>query len=199
MVLGYHVIFGAYGFWLPNDSRGSWSDFVRSWEMFRFGPATKVDTTRSVARAPHNRESRLEAKEALTYPPVQFTGAQARAVARGFAASATRSRVRVWACSILPEHVHLVIGQHTSKVESIVNCFKGDATKQLVEEGIHSFLEHRSVDGKVPRCFAQREWKVFLDSPEDILRAVQYVEENPVKEGKRRQSWQFVRPYDPLV
>jgi REP element-mobilizing transposase RayT len=130
---------------------------------------------------------------------VQFTGIQARAVARGFAASATRGRVRVWACSILPEHVHLVIGRHTSKVEFIVNCFKGDATKQLLEEGIHPFMEHRSADGKVPRCFAQREWKVFLDSPEDILRAIQYVEENPVKEGKRRQSWQFVRPYDPLV
>jgi hypothetical protein len=28
MILGYHVIFGAYGFWLPNDPRGSWSDFV---------------------------------------------------------------------------------------------------------------------------------------------------------------------------
>lgn len=27
-MLGAHVIFGAYGFWLPNDPRGSWSEFV---------------------------------------------------------------------------------------------------------------------------------------------------------------------------
>ena len=26
MVHGYHVILAAYGFWLPNDPRGSWSD-----------------------------------------------------------------------------------------------------------------------------------------------------------------------------
>ena len=41
MIHGYHAIFGAYGFWLPNDPRGSWSDFVGAWELFRFGPTTK--------------------------------------------------------------------------------------------------------------------------------------------------------------
>jgi len=30
MVLGTHLILTAYGFWLPNDPRGSWSDFVGS-------------------------------------------------------------------------------------------------------------------------------------------------------------------------
>jgi hypothetical protein len=37
MVLAYHLIFSMYGFWLPNDPRGSWSEFVASWELFRFG------------------------------------------------------------------------------------------------------------------------------------------------------------------
>ena len=37
MVLASHVIIGMYGFWLPNDERGSWSDFVGSWEVLRFG------------------------------------------------------------------------------------------------------------------------------------------------------------------
>src|SRR5438034_5148372 len=37
MVLASHGIFTAYGFWLPNDPRGSWSDFVRSWELFLAG------------------------------------------------------------------------------------------------------------------------------------------------------------------
>ncbi|MBM4093542.1 MAG: hypothetical protein FJ276_29660, partial [Planctomycetes bacterium] len=38
-VHGFDVIFGASGSWLPNDPRGSWSDFVGSWELWRFGPA----------------------------------------------------------------------------------------------------------------------------------------------------------------
>ena len=46
-VLAAHVIFTAYGFWLPNDPRGSWSDFVASWELLKFGRATKVTTRAS--------------------------------------------------------------------------------------------------------------------------------------------------------
>src|SRR4029077_9764438 len=85
MVHGHHLIISAYGFWLPNDPRGSWSDFVRAWELAKFGEATKVSTHRSVAAAPHNRQLRLAAKEALKYPSVLFTGVQARSIGSGFA------------------------------------------------------------------------------------------------------------------
>src|SRR5438034_1282644 len=117
MVLASHGIFTAYGFWLPNDPRGSWSDFVRSWELRRFGPATKVNTRRSVARRPHDQAWRVAAKEVLRYPAVSFNGGQARAVGCGFANFLERSGVTVWACSILPEHVHMVIARHTYEVE----------------------------------------------------------------------------------
>ena len=50
MILAYHSIFSMYGFWLPNDPRGSGSDYVANWDLFRFGPATKVNTRHSVAR-----------------------------------------------------------------------------------------------------------------------------------------------------
>ena len=116
MILAYHVIFGAYGFWLPNDPRGSWSEFVGSWELFRYGPATTTSETRSVASRDHDRAQRLQAKEALDRPPVQFTGIQARAIGRGFARYAERSGLDVWACAILPDHVHLVLGRHRLSV-----------------------------------------------------------------------------------
>jgi hypothetical protein len=49
-MLAFHGIITAYGFWLPNDPRGSWSTWVGAWELFQAGgPATKVATTRSVA------------------------------------------------------------------------------------------------------------------------------------------------------
>ena len=50
----FHLIISAYGFWLPNDPRGSWSDFVGSWELYKFGPATKTTETRSLAHDPHD-------------------------------------------------------------------------------------------------------------------------------------------------
>ena len=38
-------------------------------------------------------------------------------------------------------------------------------------------------------------WNVFLDSEQDVRRAIQYVEQNPPKEHKPRQRWSFVVPF----
>jgi REP element-mobilizing transposase RayT len=192
MILGSHVIFSAYGFWLPNDPRGSWSDFVGGWDLFRLGHATKVEARASVAHAPHDRTARLAAKEALKYPPVSFTGLQAREIAMGFGDVVRRAGLTIWACSILPEHVHLVIARHSCKVERIVNGLKGAATKALLVADLHPFAGFKNKNGKVPKCWARGQWKVFLDAEEDVRHAIKYVEENPVKESKPRQRWSFV-------
>src|SRR5437660_12133047 len=99
MILGYHIIFSTYGFWLPNVPRGSWSDFVGAWELFRFGRATKIDSPHSVADQPHDQKLRQDTKSALRYPPVQFNGLQARAVGSGFAELISKSKLSVWACA----------------------------------------------------------------------------------------------------
>ncbi len=93
MVVAYHLIFGAYGFWLPNDPRGSWSEFVWAWELRRFGEATKVGVRRSVAGRPHDYVLRQEAKGSLAYAPVKFEGEQAVSIGRGFARAAAGERV----------------------------------------------------------------------------------------------------------
>ena len=92
MVIGYHVIFSAYVFWLPNDPRGSWSDFVGAWDLFLAGgKATKTEETRSVAGRSHDWQRRLAAKEVLARPAVKFNGRQARAIGNGFAEYVAKS------------------------------------------------------------------------------------------------------------
>ena len=177
--MAYHAIFCAYGFWLPNDPRGSWSDFVRSWELYKFGPATKVDTRASVAHMPHDRERRLAAKQALRYPPVIFSGVQARAIGHGFAHAVERSGYVIHACSILPEHVHVVVGRHSYRVERIVAQLKGEATKQLLTEGIHPMRARPNADRELPSPWSISCWKVFLSTPEAVQRAIEYAEGNP--------------------
>jgi REP element-mobilizing transposase RayT len=200
MVLGYHVIFGAYGFWLPNDPRGSWSDYVGAWELLRFGPATKTTETRSLAHHDHDRVRRLAAKKALQYPAVEFSGVQARAIAQGFANYLARSKLQIWACAILPEHVHLVVGRCHLKIEQVVIQLKSAATERLIETESHPFQQILLPNGRRPKCFARGQWAPFLQSAEDILRAIHYVEQNPVKEGKKRQAWSFVtRPEHTLA
>jgi REP element-mobilizing transposase RayT len=196
MVLAYHAIFTAYGFWLPNDPRGSWSEFVGSWELFRFGPATKVTTRQSLATRPHDRALREAAKQALKYPAVRFTGRQALAVSRGFATAIDEHGYRLFACSILPEHVHLVVARSDRLVERIIAHLKARASSQLNAERLHplgSFTDRR---GLAPTPWAAKCWKCFLDNDADIARAIRYVENNPEKEGKRRQKWSFVVPWE---
>ncbi len=193
MIVAYHVIFGTYGFWLPNDPRGSWLDFVGSWELYRYGPATKTDERRSLAYREHDRGLRLAAKKALKRPAVELNGLQARAVAQGFGDYVKKSQLAVWACAILPDHVHLVVGRPGMDVEQLVIQLKGAATESLKVQGLHPFGHMKDNKGRTPKCFARGEWKVFLD-PEDVPRAIRYVDNNPVMEGKKLQRWSFVVP-----
>jgi hypothetical protein len=50
--------------------------------------------------------------------------------------------------------------------------------------------------GRIPTCWARGEWKVYLRE-EEIPRAIEYVEQNPPKEGKPKQNWSFVNKYEP--
>jgi REP element-mobilizing transposase RayT len=183
MVIGYHVIFSTYGFWLPNDPRGSWSEFIGKWELLRFGPATKTNVRRSVAAVQHDSGRRIAAKAALRYAPVMLTGLQVRAVGRGFARYIEKSGLTVWACSIMPQHVHMVVGRHSFDVEYAVNQLKGHATRQLRTENVHP----------PSACWVRGHWRVFLNMPQDIERAIQYVERNPEKDGLPPQRWPFVQ------
>ena len=193
MIHGYHVILGAYCFWLPNDPRGSWSEFVGKWELVRFG-RTSMSIERQDLETLSDAElaQREEARRALKYPPIQFTGAQARAIGNGFADACRHSSYTIWACSILPQHTHLVIARHTYKVERIVNRLKGASTRELCDAGLHPLARFAAERDRPPRMWAEHQWKVYLDSEEAIEDALHYVEQNPVREDKKPQKWTFV-------
>ena len=195
-MLACHIIFSTYGFWLPNDPRGSWSNFVASWELFRFGgPATKVTTRRSLAHIPHDQAARLAAKKLLKYPPVSFSGLQAVEVIKAFQETFTVFETRVYACSILPEHVHLILRPNKLTVPQLVSQLKGQASRRLGEVRIHPFQQITRPDGTRPTPWGRGYWKVYLYAQEDVWRAIQYVKQNPIKEGKRLQQWGFVMQY----
>lgn len=51
-------------------------------------------------------------------------------------------------------------------------------------------------NGLVPAdhpVWSHRPYKVFLYSEQDVIGRIDYVNENPVKEGLPRQHWSFVR------
>ena len=97
---------------------------------------------------------------------------------------------QVFACAILPTHVHLVVAVHTNPPRRIIGHFKARATQSLNREGIHP-LENQASPWSV------KGWAVFLDTDDEVFRAIEYVNKNPIKEGLPPQRWKFVVPYVP--
>ena len=199
MVKAYHVILGMYGFWLPNDPRGSYSEFVWADDLRKFGPATRVDTRRSAAAKPHDVKKRRAAKKALKYPPVHLDEQQIKATGAGISRAAEIQHVGILACAIMPEHVHLVVARSERTIEQVVAEIKQRATLQLGEERIHPMEEHREPSGRRHSPWARGFWVVYLNDESHIENAIRYTVHNPEKEGRPRQHWDFVAPYDRIV
>ena len=195
MVIGYHIIITAYGFWLPNDPRGSWSDFVGSWELHLLGRATRTHLRHSLANRPHDRAQRLAAKQFLNYPPVRFSGRQALTILHGFADAISTAKYIAHACSILPAHVHLVMARHSRNAERMATHLKSSASLSLIKANLHPLADSKKLNGRIPSVWGRGLWKVYLDSEADMDRAIRYVENNPLKDDKPRQKWSFVKPY----
>ena len=196
MVHGYHLILPHYGFWLPNDPRGSWSEFVAGWEIALFGKTTRHLPRRTLAMLSADELAlRKAARQALHYPAVTLSGRQALSVANGFWEQSIKSGYVIWACAILPEHTHLVIARHRYKAEQIVNLLKGAGTLRLIADNIHPQQHYAESGKRPPGMWARHQWKTFLDSDEAIENAIAYVLDNPLKEGKPRQDWKWITPY----
>ncbi len=195
MIIGWHIVICAYGFWLPNDPRGSGSKYVGSDDIFRVaGHATLVTGRRSHAGDSHDAGARINAKAWLSREPVEFTGLQARAIAMGFGWAAKESDYIIHACSVMSDHAHLVIARHARPVGRIVAHLKGRAMHQLKRDGLD--LAGNRSKSEVLSVWSRGHWCVFLDSVTAMTRAICYVKNNPIKDGLRPQNWSFVVPFE---
>jgi REP element-mobilizing transposase RayT len=197
MLRGFHVICTTYGFWLPNDERGSGSDYVRADHLTKFGPANPVSTRKSVARKPFDRKIRKLAREELKYPYIRFTGKQARCVGLAFKEEIEKYGGIIHACAILPDHFHLVVAQHRYDIRLFIARLKGAATKKLRADGLHPFLRFPLSDGSLPSPWGRKPWVVYLWNDEEIRREIKYVNDNPIRIGLPEQHWSFITPFEP--
>jgi REP element-mobilizing transposase RayT len=195
-MLGWHLIFSTYGFWLPNDPRGSGSTRVRAQHLYGAGgEATKVHTRQSVAHRAHDVQSRRLAKDSLKHPAIELSGIQARAVARGIAGVLPKIGLVIHACAIMPDHVHLVTANHRFDGDELIACLKRAGTRGLNDEGLNPMQAHVRDNGRLPSPWGGKGWNVILDTQEHMNSAIRYVERNPIRAGFKAQRWSFVVPF----
>jgi len=181
-VLAYHLIWTGYGWWLPNDPRGSGSHVIRNDVLHDLGELhysrKRVQPARRVVREFYD-----EAHDRLTFPVLSFDDSQIAIVAESFADVIAEQSYTCYACAIMPDHVHLLIRKHRDRAEQMIARLQGKSALRLIETP--------GIDPKHP-IWTAGGWRVFLDSPDDIRRTIRYIERNP----RSPQSWPFVTPYD---
>jgi len=178
MIIAYHAIFTTYGTWLPNDPRGSYSKEIYNEQL------------RMLGTIKYGRQNPTPAKEKLmtfwtmaapriSRPPFYFDNRSREIVAGAFGSVIQRLGVKVPACAIMNDHVHILILRCQYRIEYLVNQLKGAATRDLK-------LQHTP--------WTRGCWKVFITDNEALLAAVKYIQSNPTCAGLAPQHWNFVSP-----
>ena len=186
LVIAYHLIWTAYGFWLPNDLRGSMSRVIRNDILSDLG-ALHYGRKRLQPASRDIRAFYARAKDVLAHPVLEFAPDQINCIATAFGQVISACRYTCYACAILSDHVHILVRKHRDPYETMIANLQRESHLLLRERGYRD-MEHPVWGGP--------GWGVFLDSPDDIWRTIKYVEDNPIKLRRPAQHWGFVTAYD---
>jgi REP element-mobilizing transposase RayT len=186
IVIAHHLVWTAYGRWLPNDPRGSNSHYIASEVIAELGELhrgrKKVQPAGWVIRDFYER-----AREVLLFPLLTFDEAARAEIAAAFAAVVGAERYTCYACAVMPDHVHLLVRKHKHTAEEMIDRFQRASRDRLAE------THHRTTDHPT---WGGPGWKVFLDHPDEVRRTIAYIENNPLPLRLPKQQWPFVKAYD---
>ena len=173
MVAGFHLIWTAYGWWLPNDPRGSSSHEIRVERIAQLGELHH-------GRKPIQPPSRAihafyeQARQVLTHPLLTFVEEDRRIIGDSFQSAIAAQRYTCYGCAIMPDHVHLLIRKHKHHAETMIENLQA-ASKGALVVAQRRGPEHPAWGGP--------GWRVFLYTQDDIRRTVHFIHENPPKAG----------------
>ena len=186
MVAGYHLVWTVYGYWLPNDPRGSMSREIRNPVIADLGDIhygrKKIQPVGRVLRDFHDA-----ARSVLLHELLDFSADEMQAIAASFADVIRERSYTCYACAIMPDHIHILIRKHRDIAETMIEKLQAKSREAVLRLG------ERIADHPV---WGGPGWKVYLDSRDDIVRTVRYIENNPRKDGLPAQTWPFVKKYD---
>jgi REP element-mobilizing transposase RayT len=186
MIIGYHLVWTAYGWWLPNDPRGSMSRSIACDVLAELGALhhgrKRVQPPSSVIRRFYE-----DAEDLLKFPLLTFDPVEIDAIAEGFTSVIQEERYTCYACAIMPDHIHILVRKHRDRAEDMI---------AKLQQGTRRCVIDRRVREVFHPVWGGDGWKVFLDSPADIRRTIRYIEQNPIKARLPAQTWEFVSKYD---
>ncbi len=119
MIAGYHLIWTAYGWWLPNDPRGSTSRDIRCAAIAGLGDLhygrKKLQPAGRVLR-----EFYEAARSVLQHALLVLSEEEIVAVGKAFAEVIRRRNYTCYGCAVMPDHVHALIRKHRDRAETMI-------------------------------------------------------------------------------
>ncbi len=186
IVIAHHLIWTAYGWWLPNDPRGSTSRTIASDVIAELGRLhygrRRVQPSSQTMREFHER-----AKAVLKFPLLEFSPEEIDATGAAFSDAICRHRYTCYACAVMPDHVHILIRKHKHKAEQMI---------EILQESSRLRICDLALRGPRHPVWGGPGWKVFLDDPDAVRRTIGYIQGNPAKRNLPPQQWPFVAEYD---
>lgn len=186
MIAAHHLIWTNYGYWLPNDPRGSMSKSIRGKRIESLGDI-HYGRKRVQPAGYEIGQFRKLAAEQLKHDVRIFNDAEIVVLGESIGRTIAERNYTCYACAVMPDHVHLLVRRHRDN---------GDVMIAQFQEASRSALFSHSAIPKSHPVWGGKGWVVYLETAENIRRVARYVEENPIKARRPAQSWPFVKAYD---
>ncbi|OQA02724.1 MAG: hypothetical protein BWY69_00898 [Planctomycetes bacterium ADurb.Bin401] len=141
-MIGYMLTWRTYGTWLQGDERG----YIKDGQLL-------------------NQNQKLEQanKENLKKEPIEFNAMQIEAVKKSIIQEAKRLNQKIYALSVLPNHIHLLVEKIDESIESTAAFYKTTARISLYKNGL---------EGKI---WAKGYDKRYIFTQEELLNRMVYI------------------------
>jgi hypothetical protein len=164
--VGIHLVWTAYGTWLPGDDRGHWSPLHHFYGdvIARGGQLNRADLT-----------TREYARERLTESPKILTRDERIAVATTLGTLlGGRDQPKAYAAAIEENHVHVLLGPVEEKIHVTAGRLKGCTSRDVLKLPANS---------ERTRTWTAKYWKVFLFDDTAFFAVKRYIEEHNIRRG----------------
>ena len=185
-VIAHHPILHGYAHWLSNDPRGSGSVETRKDDLDSLG---SIHFGRKKRQPPKSELKRFYrgARDRLEFKPVWFNDDMRAVIGETVADISKRCGYTPWAWATCGNHAHGVFRVHRDPGHEMWERI-AFATKDALRNAGFVPPDHP--------VWSSRPYVVFKTSVRAVYKAVEYVEDNPEKEGLPRQFYPWVQKYD---
>lgn len=197
MTLSWHLVWTVYGWWFPNDPRGSWSAEVWSPSLQCLGSVEERGRRLAQPSRQQLRNWFSTAQKHLKYRPIVLDRDARNIVVHSIMTHARLHHYIIQALAVMPDHVHIVLERHAHPHQKVVQSLKSVSSRALrkylglaalpaTRDGIRA--AGSTANQRAYPVWSRGYWVRFLAAESNVAAAISYVN------GQRESASVFGQP-----